>query len=886
MLSSYKKFKKEFLKKSDVFRKELNNDYRSKAIVSYNYSLFGYKTDWKELLENIKNSEELKDNYWNEYICDNQLVRPYLDIEWLDHNYASEKILDKRYYKNIILKDIVESTIKLFKEEWEIDLHRDCIKIKECHRDVPEGYKISYHLIISTEVCSVVFTNNVECVYFAKKLKQYTKYPEVVDLSVYSKFRNLRLLGHSKITSQKHKFKVFIDDRDEELNELDYLVTFVHRKYQILATREELVTNYHDIKKGKEVTEEIISFIIDKLKQFHPTVYFDHVDQNNFIQFNYVDRQEKCFFTGNRLHDKIGFFAKIENEGNKDGNIRIGCYSAHCTDEKGHKTIYLGNIYEKFKEVENNNAVTYNEKVYLDPFITREHVSHKAIGLSQIFEDIYLKPVKRIKWTDSEKTTGTVYFWDGKIWCEDNHSFLNKILSTQIPKILKNTISNILNADKILKTKTNVVQDDLVSIDSLNTIDDDQQKFLKECYKLIDSLEMGTINNNVLKFIRPSANDIHFPKIKNIHPNRLAAFNGMVNLKDKTLKYSVPEDNITRHLELEYKPEIYGRNGENSKFYNEWNQFVIDITREKTGEVNEEIFNFMRWIFGYSIQGIPKHKKFFIFWGPEGYNGKSILLNTLSDVLEDYCVTMDKSIVLESKQKTSGSHSTELVRLENCRIGILSDTKENCCIEDGQIKQLTSITDKISVREIYGKQKEIKPTFVPIIATNYKIRVNLADPSMYERLILFPFHIRFLDKPVEAHHRKSDPNLAEKFTNPEYKKSILCWIIDCAEYYCLNTNLPVPKKLLEVKNQYRKEMNIYLEFKDSYFECDPEDMEVINKKKNWYRKADVIEMYMEYCQDNGIKYIPGKIQKELDVYFLSSKIDNINCYIGIKKKIN
>jgi P4 family phage/plasmid primase-like protien len=311
---------------------------------------------------------------------------------------------------------------------------------------------------------------------------------------------------------------------------------------------------------------------------------------------------------------------------------------------------------------------------------------------------------------------------------------------------------------------------------------------------------------------------------------------------------------------------------------------VKDITRDINGEICIEVYNYMRWILGYALQGRPKQKKFFIFWGPEGYNGKSILLNTISDILEDYCVTMDKSVVLESRQKTSGSHSTELVRLENCRLGILSDTKENVCIDDGQIKQLTSITDKISVREIFGKQKEMRPTFVPIIATNYKIRVNLTDLSMYERLVLFPFWIRFLDNPTEKHHRKNDPDLADRFQNPEYKKSILCWLIDCSEFYNTNTKLRVPRSLIDAKNEYRRDMNVYLEFIDLYFDVMSESENIENRRNNWLRKSEVVEMFTMFCSENAIKYTPSKVQKELDKYLKSHKIDGINCYIGVTRK--
>jgi len=182
---------------------------------------------------------------------------------------------------------------------------------------------------------------------------------------------------------------------------------------------------------------------------------------------------------------------------------------------------------------------------------------------------------------------------------------------------------------------------------------------------------------------------------------------------------------------------------------------------------------------------------FIVLFGPHGFNGKSLLMNTISDILEYYAASMDKSVVLESPKKTAGSHSTEICQLENCRLGILSDTNEDASIDDGQMKQLTGITDKLSVREIFGKQKEFVPVFVPFISTNHPIKINLTDKAMYERLVLIPFVLSFVDCPTKDYERKNDSTLADKFKRN--KEGILKWLIEASIYYNDNQNKPIPK---------------------------------------------------------------------------------------------
>jgi putative DNA primase/helicase len=322
----------------------------------------------------------------------------------------------------------------------------------------------------------------------------------------------------------------------------------------------------------------------------------------------------------------------------------------------------------------------------------------------------------------------------------------------------------------------------------------------------------------------------------------LSCKNGVVELKTGELRNCVPGDNMTKSLKIEY--DISART-------EDWDKFVREITSSEEGE-DEELYNYIRWAVGYAMQGSPTKKLFFILYGERGYNGKSMFLNMIKNVVEFYAVAMDKSVVVEGPSKSGGSHSTEICQLENSRFGILSETKEDEVINDGQMKMLTGVTDKLSVREIYGKQKEFSPTFVPFISSNHKLKINLKDPAMYERLILIPFRLSFVSEPKESWHRKGDESLAEKFN--KNKEGILKWLVECSVYYHQNIDMAPPSIVMKEKMEYRREMDEYADFVERHIleTNDPKDVICL---------SEIMLLYKQYCVDILIKYEFKKSEK-------------------------
>lgn len=813
------------------FKKDPSN-YKGKACFSYNYRLYGSLETWDLALDKMMELP-VNENIFHELILEESKVKPYLDVEWY-----SEKLPDLVPEK--VLLDIKDAIFKIFRDEWGFSLRQNDIYVASCHRQKTEGFKYSFRILVSTHSPMLVF-NNTNCAsYMAKQIRTLCEdkfSEEIIDMSVYKKTQNIRIINQCKHGEYVPMQKTNSSDEDKE-----FIITNIDPIYSIIEVPEQDDTLYKHITNNKEFdfeNTETINFILEKIRKVHPTAFIDRIDENKFIQLNYKNREEPCFSNKDKKHDRIGFFCFLKNN-----DIYLGCHSGNCVDSENNKKNIqiIGSVSclntDQYEKVECGNNFE------LDHLFVKKCIYDSALGISNIFEEMYLKP-KRIKWINDSKT-GSTYYWDGDLWRQDQYSFIERLIASNVVTHLRKFKQVYSNNKK----------------DEFNLNDEDGTSSM--CDKLIVKLNEGTNINNILKFLKPLLNDDEFDKIKDINPGLLSCKNGVVELKTGVLRKCLPQDNMTKSIDVEYN--------QNADSY-DFDNFVRGITSSTEGE-DEDLYNYVRWFVGYATQGNPIHKMFFILYGEKGYNGKSLFLNTIKNVLGFYAVTMDKSVVVSSPSKTAGSHSTELCQLENSRFGILSETKEDDIINDSQIKTLTGVTDKLSIREIYGKQKEFSPQFVPFISSNHRLKINLKDRAMYERLVLIPFRLSFVEKPKEdvEFERKGDIHLPEKLD--KNKEGILKWIVDCSVYYHENVSVKLPQVIVDAKNEYRREMDDYADFisRELEFTGNPSDVLDI---------GEISKAFKNFCSDMNIPFDKRKAEKLLADSLHDYKLNKTNKYKGI-----
>lgn len=843
--NNLKLVKKVLMKPSDFAK----TDYVGKAcFTKEGYTKYGCFESWDTALSIIGHLPD-NENNCDELIMPDTKVKPYIDIE-----YIKEENPD--LHPDDVKMEVMDRLIQIFKDHFQYKLHKNDIYFAECHRKKNDTYKYSFHVVVCTEPM-IVFENTNKASYVARKLREYFRYnEEIIDLNVYKKRQNFRLVGHCK-PGENVPFKL-CNHGDEYISKM--VLTNINRNHMLLHAEEQEDILVKEIKnKGnfdiQQLTEEDQNYVINKVKEkLHPTAYLECIDSAGFFQFNYDDRDEPCFCHPGHpkpvLHDRIGFFVYIYNN-----ILHAGCHSGNCIEQNSNSGKIRKIIYRDIGFLEKKKTsdiflqkVNYDNEFVLDPTFVFECVKNNAFGISNLFQEMYLNP-KRIKWVNGSNKNGTTYFWDGNLWIEDDFSYVERLLAATVVKVLR---------DVLIEYTGN---EDINNLDG--GFESSEDVIVTETQKIIKSLNSGVMIKNVLKFFQPLTRDTMFLTLMDYHPHFLSCKNGMVNLYTGELRKAVPDDNITKTLDIEYD-----ENEDSSLF----DDFVKEITSNEEGPC-EETYNYLRWCIGYALQGNPTKKIFILLHGPHGFNGKSMLVNTISDILNYYSSPMDRSVVMQAPKKTAGSHSSELMQLEKARFGILNDTNKDDILDDGMIKQLTGITDKISAREIYGKQKEFIPKFVPFISTNHFIRINLFDKAMFERFIVIPFKLSFVDNPQKSYERKADPNLADKFK--QNKKAILKWLVECSLYYNTNQEILLPESLIKAKIEYNEMVNPYLHFINNNFE-EKQDAKV--------SKPFLLEKYKFYCMQNSIRFISKSSEEEFDKILQSIKTSKGKYYTNLQFK--
>jgi phage/plasmid-associated DNA primase len=323
----------------------------------------------------------------------------------------------------------------------------------------------------------------------------------------------------------------------------------------------------------------------------------------------------------------------------------------------------------------------------------------------------------------------------------------------------------------------------------------------------------------------------------------------MVNLKSGRLIDPLPDDNLT--LESEFKffqcSCPLGKCGMvGIKCDSKCNiGFIEKIFRTMMND-DEELYNHLRWVIGYCLTGDPKKKLAFFGYG-EKYNGKSLVSNAIIDIMPMYARAMDKAVVIKAKMaKQAGGTSEHLVHLNGIRMAILNETSENDAVDEEQIKCITG-RDKKNVRGIYGKAFDMDMEFAPFVCTNFKPKISLSDPAMWERVCPLLFPVSFLrdPEPNNPNHRKIDEDLGRKLKMHSNMERMYNWLIRCSLYYTQNQDKPFPNVIKEEITKYRMECNVIIEFIEENKGVYSID---INAETDWQEFKKQLE---KWCQKRG-----------------------------------
>ncbi|MFE7331296.1 phage/plasmid primase, P4 family [Streptomyces sp. NPDC057565] len=200
-----------------------------------------------------------------------------------------------------------------------------------------------------------------------------------------------------------------------------------------------------------------------------------------------------------------------------------------------------------------------------------------------------------------------------------------------------------------------------------------------------------------------------------------------------------------------------------------WYTFLADTFGDDAE--GQETIDFLHLLLGYSITG-DVGAQVLPFLHGEGKNGKSVLLDTMIQILGDYADAAPPGFLMD--RGAYSEHSTELTELHGRRLIVCSELKPNDKFDEARVRLLTG-GDKIKARRMRQDYFSFTPTHHLWLLGNHRPEVSTGGFAFWRRIRLIPF-----TQVVPAKHRID--NLAFELVRDE-GPGILQWLIEGARRY-------------------------------------------------------------------------------------------------------
>ena len=275
-------------------------------------------------------------------------------------------------------------------------------------------------------------------------------------------------------------------------------------------------------------------------------------------------------------------------------------------------------------------------------------------------------------------------------------------------------------------------------------------------------------------------------------PFALNFLNGTVDLRTAEIQDHRKTDLITKLVPYRYRP---------GAACPRWRAFltqimgggtdVSGIAADRAGRLTE----YLQRAMGYSLTGSTIEKAVFIPFG-DGNNGKSTMLSTFRQLVEEYSVLLQVDTLMVRQE--SNNTQADLADLRGARFVQTSETEEGQRLAQGKLKRITQGMGKIKAVRKYENPIEFPETHKLWIDTNRKPTIRDADDkATFNRLHPIPFTVTI---PAD----EIDKDLPVKLLGEA--EGILAWAVAGARRW-RESGLSRPPEIDAAKDEWRSEMD-------------------------------------------------------------------------------
>ena len=315
---------------------------------------------------------------------------------------------------------------------------------------------------------------------------------------------------------------------------------------------------------------------------------------------------------------------------------------------------------------------------------------------------------------------------------------------------------------------TNKLHDPSQTDDKMKVYEGLSNKILE----IIGKLSQTTHKDHILKEAREQFFDpeVSFMDLLDSNPYLLSCKNGVLDIKNKVFRPGRAEDYLSKCTNINYNKLDRTRD---AKTIAEIEDFFEKLFP------NKALRQYMWQHLASILVGVNLNQKLHLYIG-NGENGKSVLMDLMSQCLGDYYAISPISLITQSRQK-QGQASPDIVALKGVRLACMQEPSKDDKINDGAMKELTSGVEPIKGRNLFSTPITFVPQCKIVVCSNNFMKVETRDHGTWRRLAVVDFESLFTENPVtddpdKPYQYKVDRTIKEKFC--EWREVLLAMLVD------------------------------------------------------------------------------------------------------------